>query len=385
MRIFVDARILTKSRSTGVEEYARSLVGALLLRDTQNEYVFFYNGLRKDPFPAEWRKPNVRVLDTHFSNKALEFSFRFLKFPKMERFSECDLYFSPHLNLIHTRNDRRRVIVFHDLSFEYYPGFFPFRKRFWHWEQDPRGEALRAGRVVAVSDFTRSTILESFRVPAERVITIHSGINPFYMKLSENDPTLLEFRKKHLLEGDFLLSVGTFEPRKNIPAVVSTFNHLKEEASHSSLKLVLAGSRGWMASSIEKEIKSSPWERDIMVLRDASRETLRFLYNSARVFLYPSFFEGFGFPPLEAQACGTPVVASNRASLPEILGSSACLVDPWRVEEIADATRSLLTDADMRTDYCIRGEANIRRFSWDRTAEQFLKLFESLYDEIGSP
>lgn len=384
MKIFIDARILTKSRSTGVEEYARSLISALLTKDTKNEYTFFYNGLRKDPFPAGWRRPNVRVLDTRISNKALEFLFRFFGFPKLEQFAECDIYFSPHLNLVRTRNDRRRVIVFHDLSFRYYPELFPLWKRFWHWEQDPEREASRAGRVVAVSDFTRSTILESFLVSADRVQTIHSGVNPFFTRLPNNDPAFRAFLEKNNLTGPFLLSVGTFEPRKNIPAVISTFNHLKEESEQESLKLVLAGSRGWMASAIEKEIKISPFSRDIIVMRDTSREALRFLYNSARVFLYPSFFEGFGFPPLEAQACGTPVVASNRASLPEILGSSACLVDPWRIEEIVDATRSLLTDTVLWSEYRARGEVNIRRFSWDTTAEQFLKLFESLYAEIGS-
>lgn len=385
MKIFVDARILTKSRSTGVEEYARLLIASLLARDDKNEYVFFYNGLHKDPFPDEWRKANVRVLETRFSNKVLELLFRFFGIPLLEWFAECDIYLSPHLNLVRTRNDRRRIIVFHDLSFEYYPDFFPFRKRFWHWEQDPRGEALRAGRVVAVSEFTRGTIIKSFGVVPERIRTIHSGINPFYRHLPENDAELSAFKKQHGLTAPFLLSVGTFEPRKNIPAVISVFNHLKDEPGNVCFKLVLAGSRGWMASSIEREIESSPWRRDIIVMRDASRETLRFLYNSARVFLYPSFFEGFGFPPLEAQACGLPVVASNRASLPEVLGPSACLADPWRVEEIADAVRSLLTDPVLWADYRARGEANIRRFSWETTAKQFLNLFESLYAETGSP
>lgn len=383
MKIFIDARILTKSRSTGVEEYARSLVSALLSKDTANEYVFFYNGLRKDPFPVEWKKPNVRVLDTSFSNKALEFLFRFFGIPKLEWFSQADIYFSPHLNLVRTRNDRRRVIVFHDLSFHYYPDFFPSRKRFWHWEQDPRGEALRAGRVVAVSEFTRGTLMESFGIKPGRIKTIHSGINSFYRRLPEDDPGLVAFRKKNRLEGPFLLSVGTFEPRKNIPAVISTFNHLKEEPGNGTLKLVLAGSRGWMSSSIEREIRLSPWGHDIMVMRDVSREMLRFLYNAARVFLYPSFFEGFGFPPLEAQACGCPVVASNRASLPEILGPSACLVDPWRIEEIADAARSLLADPAVWEEYRSRGEINVRRFLWATTADQFLNLFESLYAETG--
>lgn len=372
MTIFVDARLLTKGRSTGIEEYTRLLVDYLLKLDQKNVYVFFYNGFRKVPFPDAWRKPNVRVIESGIPNKALELSFRLFHFPHAECFSKCDIYFSPHLNLLRTRDNKKRVMVFHDLSFEYYPEFFPLRKRFWHWEQDVRAEARRAGRVVAVSDFTRATLLERFGLRTENIVTIRSGIDPFYTPMEENDP-------EDLPHDPFILTVGTLEPRKNIPLAIAAFHRLKEKQSAKSLRLVIAGSSGWLSGSIEKEIAASPWKRDIIIRKDVSRDALRVFYNTARAFLYPSFFEGFGFPPLEAQACGLPVVASNRASLPEILGISACLVDPWRVEETVEALHALLTDDAFHERYRVLGFENVRRFRWEDTAQHFLTLFDQLH------
>lgn len=372
MTIFVDTRLLTKRRSTGVEEYTRLLVDHLLRLDRKNKYIFFYNGFRKVPFPDAWRKSNVRVIESRIPNKALELSLRLFDFPCAEYFAKCDIYFSPHLNLLHTQNDKKRVIVFHDLSFEYYPEFFPLRKRFWHWEQDVRAEARRAGMVVAVSDFTRATLLEDFGLRAEHVVTIRSGIDLFYKPMEKKDIVRLH-------SDPFILTVGTLEPRKNIPLAIAAFYHLKERGDIKNLKLVIAGSSGWLSGSIEKEIAASPWRNDIIIQKDVSRDTLRVLYNTARAFLYPSFFEGFGFPPLEAQACGLPVVASNRASLPEILGVSACLVDPWRVEETVEALHALLTDDAFYKQYRILGFENARRFRWEDTAQDFLRLFDQLH------
>ena len=378
MTIFVDARLLTIERSTGIEEYTRLLVDHLLKLDQKNKYVFFYNGFQKVPFPDEWRKSNVRVIESRIPNKALELSLRLFHFPCAERFAKCDIYFSPHLNLLRTRDDKKRVLIFHDLSFEYYPEFFPLRKQFWHWEQDIRAEARRAGRVVAVSDFTRATLLERFRLRAEHVVTIRSGVDPFYKPIERKDAV-------HAHSDPFILTVGTLEPRKNIPLAIAAFHHLKEKQNVKNLKLIVAGSSGWLSGSIEKEIAASPWRRDIIIRKDVSRDVLRIFYNTARAFLYPSFFEGFGFPPLEAQACGLPVVASNRASLPEILGASACLVDPWRVEEAVEALHALLTDGAFYERYRALGFENVRRFRWEDTARQFLTLFDQLHAGKETP
>lgn len=380
MRIFIDARLLTKGKTTGIEAYTHLLVDALLKIDSINEYIFFYNGFRKVPFPDEWRKKNVKVIDKNISNKLLEVSFKFFHWPTIETFSHVDVIYSPHFNLLRTKNPEKRVITFHDCSFAVYPEFFPLRKQLWHWEQECGPQARHAGAVIAVSDFTKETLVRFLGVASEKIYAIHSGVNPFYKVLEKYSEEVLQFRKTHHLESSFLLSVGTFEPRKNYLLTIKIFSELKKKVEFRDLKLVLAGSMGWLTRSILKAIRTSSARDAIMIWETPTDEELRFLYNSASVFLYPSFFEGFGFPPLEAQACGCPVVASNRSSLPEVLQNSALLVDPWRVEEGTLAVEALLKDSEFRELYRARGFENIKRFLWEETAKKLLKIFEIIFN-----
>jgi glycosyltransferase involved in cell wall biosynthesis len=144
------------------------------------------------------------------------------------------------------------------------------------------------------------------------------------------------------------------------------------------LQLIIVGKRGWLCDTIFRDAAESPWHKDIVFFGEASYEEVRVLYNITEAFVYPSLFEGFGFPPLEAQACGAPVITSNRSSLPEIVGSSALLVDPWKVEELVDALTCVLTNPSFRAQLIERGYENITRFSWANTAQSLLRVFHTL-------
>lgn len=378
MNITVDARLLTKNRTTGIEEYTRLLWDAVLKERAPHFYSFFYNGVRKAPFPNAWRQPCARVLDWHIPNKLLDGTLRFLYVPKMEWFAPADIVYSPHINLVRLARPERHVMTVHDCSFLTHPDFFPLRKRFWHWQQDIRSQVRSAGKVIAVSHYTKESVCSLFGIPHARVETIYSGVNPYYQAIEKNDSELVGFLAAHQLNVPFVLSVGTFEPRKNIPATIRAFSVLKQKSQYRDLKLVLAGSPGWMAREVTDAIRVSGVRDAIIIWENASHADLRHLYNAATVFAYPSFFEGFGFPPLEAQACGCPVVASNRASLPEVLGDSALLVDPWRVEELVAGLETFLTDDALRNEFRVRGFENIKRFSWQYAARQLLEVFETI-------
>ncbi|MCX6788607.1 MAG: glycosyltransferase family 1 protein [Candidatus Jorgensenbacteria bacterium] len=375
MKILIDTRLLSKGRISGIEEYARFVIQNLLEKDKENIFQFFYSGIKKAEFPENWKKNNTSLLEWNIPNKLLELSMRITGMPHIEEKLNSDIVFSPHFNFLPKPKNAKRVITFHDLSFVHFPEFYPARKRFWHWQQDYLRQANLADAIIAVSEFTRQDIIKTLGVSSDRVHTIHSGINPFYKQLPENDKSRASFVKEKRLTRPFLLFAGTLEPRKNISGIIKAFEVVKEDLFNSELQLIIVGKRGWLCDTIFKDAENSKWKSDIIFWGESSYEDLRLLYNLADAFVYPSFFEGFGFPPLEAQACGAPVITSNRSSLPEIVGDSALLVDPWKVEELAHAMQLILKNEKVRIDLRKKGFENIKRFSWTKATDELMRVF----------
>lgn len=378
MRICVDIRLLSKNRFSGIPEYSALLLSALFANKKKNdEFVLFYNGFRKLPLPAEWISA-AAILEKSWPNKLLDFSGRLFNRPRFDRLIKADGYFSPHFNNLPLSEPFRRTITFHDLSFIHHPDFFSRRQRFWHWLQDYKRQALTAGRLIAVSDFTKSDLMNYFSLPPERVTRVYSGVNPFYERIKINDPGLLRFKQEHNLFRPFIFYLGSLDPRKNILLAAKALCFLKKNKAARDWQFVLAGSLGWQGEKILEEIRKTLDSRDIIYLGTVSRQSALYLYNLAGIFVYPSFFEGFGFQPLEAQACGAPVIASNRSSLPEILGASALLADPWRVDRFAETLNDLMKDNKLRNSLIKAGFENIKRFDWQKTAQATLKvIYES--------
>lgn len=375
MRIVVDARLFLSGVHSGVEEYTRALLTKLFQIDEENRYQIFLNSWRPVTVPRAWRK--VPVVNWGVPNRLLDLSFRALNAPKLDRILKADLYFSPHFNLLRFTQRARRVMTIHDLSFVRFPHFFPTRKRLWHVSQDVRRQALEARRLIAVSEATKRDLVSYWGVPEARIKVIYSGIAGRYRRLLPRDLGLLRFRVLKNLVKPFVLYVGTVEPRKNLVGALQAFNMLKEKPEHRELEFVIAGRLGWLYREVVEAIREgSPHRRSIRLWGPAEGDDILMLMNSAEVFVYPSFFEGFGFPPLEAQACGLPVVASREGSLPEVLGESALLVDPLRPEEIAAALDTVLTNEHEASRLRVAGLANVKRFSWDRSAAETLACFE---------
>ncbi len=386
--IIIDVRLLSKGGSSGIEEYTGSLVSNILEIDKTNRYILFYNGFRKVPLPGNWNK-NARIVSRNIPNKLFDASSMFLKWPKVESFdpgvggiltsgSKDSLVFSPHFNILET--NLPHIITFHDLSFLHHPDFFSIKQKFWHWMQDYKKKAERAKAIIAVSEFTKSDLVNFLKIPEEKVKVIYSGVDPGFKKLPPNDVELLSAKEKFNLEKPFILYLGTIEPRKNLPAIIRAFNLLKTNPNFKEFQLVIAGAIGWLSSGTLFEIESSKYRDDIRLLGSISPEERVFIYNLASVFVYPSFFEGFGFPPLEAQRCGVPVVASNRTSLPEILGESAMLIDPWKTRDLANAIEEVLSGTEAREELVRKGYENVKRFSWEGAARETIRVFEDIIE-----
>ena len=303
---------------------------------------------------------------------------RLFGFPRIDVRLDSDIVFSPHFNFLPKCKKAKRIITFHDLSFVHFPEFYPLRKRFWHWQQKYEAQARSADAIIAVSEFTRQDIITTLGVAPKKVHTIYSGINPFYKQLPENDKARATFVWERGLTKPFALFVGTLEPRKNISGVIRAFDVVKDDPFNRELQLVIVGKRGWLCDTIFRDAHNAKWAKDIIFWGEASYEDLRLLYNLTEAFVYPSFFEGFGFPPLEAQACGAPVITSNRSSLPEIVGDSALLVDPWKVEELASAMQLILKNVAVKESLKRRGLENSKRFTWSKATDELMRVINTL-------
>ncbi len=376
MNILIDIRLLGPGGNSGIEEYTRQLLTHLFALDAKNHYTLFYNGVIKTPLPPLVKNhPNVSIMDWRVPNRLLDLSMRIIHRPQIDRGRNFDLMFSPHFTQASTAHTPR-IITFHDLSFLHHHDFFRARQKFWHWLQNFRETARDADHIIADSEFTKYDLVHTLHVPEEKITVIAPGVNPALHPLPASNAGLKEFRTRHNLNFPFLLSVGTLEPRKNIQGLIRAFNLLKRDTQFSDLRLIIAGREGWLYENILTEAKRSPHQDHIIFWGKMSEDDKLYLYNQAVVFLYPSFFEGFGFPPLEAQACGTPVILGDRTSLPEIVGDSAIRVNPWNIDEIAFELKRVLGDQTLRTTLIENGKENAKRFNWETTAKKTLTLFK---------
>ncbi len=370
MHTLVDLRLLGRGGTSGIEEYSRNLIENLMAADPAGDYSFFYNGFRKQPLAgqlSEGAMKRARLIDWNIPNKLLDLSGRFFNFPEIGRLLKADLIFSPHFNLL-SAGKTPRVITFHDLSFLHHPYFFSRRQRFWHWLQNIRGQAEAASHLIAVSEFTKSDLMEFLGIPSEKISVIYPGISDIFQNSLTHQSINSSTRP-------YILYLGTVEPRKNVQLIIRAFNLLKEKSAFRDWQLVIAGRLGWLYQEVLREARRSLFSSDIIFRGAVGSEERVSLYNLAEVFIYPSFFEGFGFPPLEAQASGCPAIVSDRTSLPEVLGASALYVNPWKAGELAESVENLVMNTALKNRLVADGLINAARFRWEDSATQTLQVF----------
>lgn len=379
MRIGIDIRCLAEGKRTGVEEYTLALLQELFLYDQENEYILFFNAWRKETPDFSWVKqfPRVTLRIFHYPNKLLNLSLWYFGFPKIDRLlGGTDVFFLPNLNFIAVSNDTRLVVTAHDLSFELYPELFSWKQRLWHFLVHFRQVIHRANQIIAVSQSTKDDLMERYQVAKEKIVVVHSGIDKRFRKMDRNESELLRVKEKYHLPYKFILYLGTFEPRKNITTLIRSYEALRASGNQVFEKydLVLAGTRGWKCDDIFLAREQSLQKDHILFsgfIADADKVAL---YNLASVFVYPSVYEGFGFPPLEAMACGVPVITSHSSALPEIVGGAGLMIDPYQPEELLQALQSVLTDQELSRSLGAQGLMRAEKFSWEQSARMTLAV-----------
>lgn len=387
MKICIDIRCLSEGRRTGVEEYTINLLANLFEVDKKNEYILFFNSWKKSKADFSWIKKyaNVKLKQFHFPNKILNFLFWYFNWPKIDKLvGGADVVFFPNIIFGGISQTVKFILTIHDLSFEQHSEYFSRKRRWWHIFINSKKLCQRADAIIAVSESTKDDLVDLYKIDSAKIETIYSAVSDKFKIIDRNDPKLVAIKEKYSLPYKFILYLGTIEPRKNIIGLVKAFNLLQEWAESKGkeeiqkYKLIIAGEKGWMDKKIFSEIFSSPFREKIRILDFIPDEDKEFVYNLAYLFVYPSFFEGFGFPPLEAMKCGIPVISSNNSSLSEVAGGAAILIDPDKPDEIFLAMKEVLSNPELRENLTQKGLEKSREFDWRRTAQKTLQIFEKL-------
>ena len=373
LRIVIDTRHI---RDFGIGTYIRNLVWALAKLDSENHYILVsypadaqeLSGLPSNFEIAVYKRPDSGLAGH-------------VAFPIYLRRFWADLYHVP-LNVVSLFMPKPYVVTVHDMSTLLFEAL-PTAERRLRLYQFRRG-LERAARIVAVSKATRRDIEGLFGIASERIRQIYNAPDPKFLE----DATRLEAHERqrtldrYQIDYPFLLYVGTIRPQKNIPRLVEAFAVVRGELEghplYKDLRLIIIGDEISRHPAVRRTVIQTRMEHAVRFLGFVPFDTLRTFYTSAAAFVFPSLYEGFGLPPLEAMASGTPVVTSSVSSLPEVVEDAAVLVNPENVFEIARGIREALTNESLRASLIQKGHRQAQRFSWESTARQVLEIYQEL-------
>ncbi len=367
MNIAIDLRSLHTGTISGVENYIINTVEHMLSADRQNTYTLFYNGFAQKNFD-ELRFMNSNIVHKRIPNKILNLSLKFFAYPKFENFiGDFDLLFLPNFNYFAIGPKTKLAVTVHDLSPVIFPEYYSIKRRLWHRFINFKNVCQRATILFAVSEFTKQDLIERFNISPEKIIVAYPGINHSLFHSNLKIDNLREIRNRYDLPGDFMLFINTIEPRKNIVRMIEAFEQMEKPVT-----LIIGGKAGWKYGPIFKKMRNSSRRRLIRYIGYIPEEDKPAMIKLARCVLAPSLFEGFGFPPLEALAVGTPVLTSNVTSLPEVVGDAAYMVDPYSVADMAAGMNELVYNEPLRALLIAKGIERAKLFHWEKTAEHIL-------------
>lgn len=367
MRIGIDARLIYYSPG-GIAEYVKHLVQALAEVDGEEEFVILYS--RKDSQHNLVAHPRFRraTLWTPSHHRLEGFSLPL----ELSRLA-LDVLHSPDF-IPPPSNSFRSVITIHDLAFLLYPHFLTKESARYYGQIDQA--VRRADHIIAVSESTKRDTVRLLGVPERKISVIYEAADPIFQPMDAHEARR-RLAEHYVLPDRFILFVSTIEPRKNVITLLRALRQLKDHYRVPH-RLVLAGRKGWLFDDVFATVSELGLENECIFLGRVPTEHLLYLYNAADVLVHPAFYEGFGLPPLEAMACGTPVVVSNVSALPEVVGDAGLLVDPNDVDGLTVHIWRVLTDEALRANMIKRGLAKARQFSWNKAARETLEVYRKV-------
>jgi glycosyltransferase involved in cell wall biosynthesis len=372
MKIAVDLRSLSSGTISGVENYTLNLLDSLLRLDKVNQYTFFYNAWA-GPALGDFHFVNSTVKNTKLPNKVVNLALKFNLLSLEKLAGGFDCLFMPNLNQFNLQPSAKLVLTVHDLSPIVTPEFYDTKRRLWHKFLNYKQAFQRADALLAVSEYTKSDLVRIFNIPPEKVKVVYPGIDHKIFTPTVDQAQLRLVRNLYGLPGEFILFLNTIEPRKNLANLIKAFERLD-----SPVHLVVAGRLGWKYKAAFNLIKKSKKFAKIKYIGYVEEKHKPALIKLAKALVYPSFYEGFGFQPLEAMSIGTPVLASSVSSVPEVVGNAGLLANPYSIDELRQALGDILADNKLRENLAQKALLKAADFNWEKTAAEILQIFNSI-------
>ena len=370
LRVGLNAHLLSLDstyRSAGVSRYIHQLMHYLPKVDKDLQLAAF-TSVRTALFP-DWQVHQSRLPTRHPFARMLWEQFCQPVSARGLHLLHAPVYVAPLLAPCPT------VVTIHDLSFMKLPGVFQAANRS-YLRFFTRLSVRRAARVIVVSENTRRDAALLLGIPLERIAVVPNGVDDTFHPI-QNQTLIAEFRRQRDIPDKIILFVGTIEPRKNVGTLIRAYAQLRAKGSVEH-KLVIGGSVGWMYEPIFALVEELGLSEEVLFPGFLSPEELTLWYNAAELFAYPSLYEGFGLPPLEAMACGTPVITSNASALPEVVGKAGIMLDPHDADAWAETMERVLLDAELCDSLKKAGLKRAQQFSWQKTAQMTANLYRSI-------
>lgn len=374
MRIAIDAHSVGTGLG-GNESYATNLIEALAEIDHTNQYTLYVT-----------RREAVERFSNRWPNFSVRSTLPHTPLIRIPLTLSTELRRNP-VDVLHVQFTSPPfapcpvVVSVHDLSFEHLPQTFTWRSRK-QLRLTVRRSARSAAQVIVLSDYGRQDIIEKYRLDPAMVTAIPLAASDRFEPV-RNAEELQRVRQTYGIDSDYVLSVGAIQPRKNLERLVAAYSRLRRGSPKGKLpKLVLVGKCAWLYDETLKAIKELELSDSVVVTGYVPEADLPALYSGAICFVYPSYFEGFGLPPLEAMRCGTPVIVGDRTSLPEVVGAAGLLVDPFDIDALAAAIEKVINDSDLRAELSVKGLERAKLFDWRETARKTLTIYQKAAGEL---
>ena len=384
VRVGINAQKLFDSqdyRNAGISRYIRGVCAYLPLVPGDERFIIYTNRTMPSWPDVEGRRLRVAPTRLPTISPVARIMWEQVALPALMLRDRLDVLHCP-LNVLPIASRVPIVLTIHDLTFIRYPKrFHPAKQRY--LATFTRYAARHASRIITDSAATRTDVIDAFGVHPDQVEVVYPGVDPDFQPRESDSEALSAFRNRMGLPDRYVLYLGTLEPRKNVDRLVHAFARLVREGLPHAL--VLAGGRGWDYAAIDRAIVEAGITSRVIIAGYVRREDQPLWYSAADLFVYPSQYEGFGLPVLEAMACGTPVVTSNSSSLPEVVGPAAVTIDPTDEAALADAMRAVLTDPSLGARLRDAGPTQARQFTWERAASDCVRAYRSASTRARNP
>jgi glycosyltransferase involved in cell wall biosynthesis len=271
----------------------------------------------------------------------------------------------------------KTVVTIHDLAFKYFPECFT-KRELWKLNFLAKMAVERSNKIITISESSKKDILKFYpKIKAEKIRVIYHGFDGNIFKKERDFKKEEEIKNKFNICGKYILYIGAIQPRKNLKILIEAFEKIKKDEKNTDLKLVLIGEKAWMWEDIFKKINGSPYKEDIIASGKIKFEDIGHLMRGAEIFCFPSLYEGFGIPVLEAMAARVPVICSDNSSLPEVAGEAALYFDGKNADNLAEKIKSVLSDENLKNNLIAKGTEQIKKFSWEKCARKTLEYLKS--------